>query len=617
MGIPLASSFDENAAVPLDSRTVVADDTARNAIPSGKRYEGLIVYVVADLANYQLQGGILDANWVVFDAGSSADQVSATLATASGATASTVQDSAGITWDIPLSSTDATAHSWDWSINGDSIFSISGTGDGAGGLSNGGTTIQFNRVGITLFTDPDLATPFTGLLSETVYGVWAEQGPAGAMQYFGVTSADTVALIFAGLVGATTITNPAIQFLGAKSDGMGGTADLAASEVLVAFVNNFSTSVAQIFGNGDMTILGEITANSGDVTTDFIVGARFAAGNDAHIGLNGGFDRIFDLSSVISDLSSSTNWYGLRSDITLRPSADATLTSIYGHSMGLIVPSSNTHDIGYVESFIGRLDLQGSGDFTLGGAAGGGIALFFGSGTVDFLDGVDGIVTHSGTGHINSIEGGWFQAGCTNASGSADQLAGVYIATPSAGGTVTAVDGLYIEDQVFAGASVCSIRTGVGAVQFGDHTSIGGASTNSVSILELISTTKGFMTPKMTTTQRNAITAVEALEVWDTTLHKKAQYNGTVWILSNDTIQSGTATLTAGTVTISAPITASSRILVTVKDANPGAGGLTIGFEAPSASRNVGAGTFVVRANVAAGTINVLDTSTLDWAIVG
>lgn len=92
--------------------------------------------------------------------------------------------------------------------------------------------------------------------------------------------------------------------------------------------------------------------------------------------------------------------------------------------------------------------------------------------------------------------------------------------------------------------------------------------------------------------------------------------NSTTTFPSSTITADGTATLSAGTVTISATITANSRILVTVKDANPGAGGLTIGFEAPVASRNVGAGTFIVRANVAAGTINVLDTSTLDWVVI-
>ena len=63
MGIPLASSFDVNAAIPLDSRQQKADITARNAIPSTSRWMGMTVYVLADGKTYQLKGGLLDANW--------------------------------------------------------------------------------------------------------------------------------------------------------------------------------------------------------------------------------------------------------------------------------------------------------------------------------------------------------------------------------------------------------------------------------------------------------------------------------------------------------------------------------------------------------------------------
>lgn len=122
MAIELASSFNRNSGVPLDSREVVAsiaardaiptlvryvgmkvtvlddgagdqvtyelaggtgndkwreygsggsgsgiltvaDQTERNAIASGDRYEGMIVYVIADQANYQLLGGIGDEKW--------------------------------------------------------------------------------------------------------------------------------------------------------------------------------------------------------------------------------------------------------------------------------------------------------------------------------------------------------------------------------------------------------------------------------------------------------------------------------------------------------------------------------------------------------------------------
>ncbi len=64
MGIVLASNFDVNTGLPLDSREKVADNTARDAIGSGVRYEGMTVYVVATAKNWQLQGGILNANWV-------------------------------------------------------------------------------------------------------------------------------------------------------------------------------------------------------------------------------------------------------------------------------------------------------------------------------------------------------------------------------------------------------------------------------------------------------------------------------------------------------------------------------------------------------------------------
>jgi hypothetical protein len=54
---------------------------------------------------------------------------------------------------------------------------------------------------------------------------------------------------------------------------------------------------------------------------------------------------------------------------------------------------------------------------------------------------------------------------------------------------------------------------------------------NASSILELTSTTKGFLPPRMTTTQRNAISSPAAgLMVYDTTLNAMFYFNGTIWI---------------------------------------------------------------------------------------
>lgn len=47
--------------------------------------------------------------------------------------------------------------------------------------------------------------------------------------------------------------------------------------------------------------------------------------------------------------------------------------------------------------------------------------------------------------------------------------------------------------------------------------------------LEVDSTTRGFLPPQMTTTQKLAITAKEGLVVYDLTLHQLSYYNGTAW----------------------------------------------------------------------------------------
>lgn len=51
------------------------------------------------------------------------------------------------------------------------------------------------------------------------------------------------------------------------------------------------------------------------------------------------------------------------------------------------------------------------------------------------------------------------------------------------------------------------------------------------SIVDVTSTTQGFLPPRMTTTQKNAIASpAEGLVVYDTTLHQLCYYNGTLWI---------------------------------------------------------------------------------------
>lgn len=66
MGIEVASSFTRKSNIPLDDATVVADLTARDALPSGIRYEGMTVYVESEETNFQLIAGITNSDWAEF-----------------------------------------------------------------------------------------------------------------------------------------------------------------------------------------------------------------------------------------------------------------------------------------------------------------------------------------------------------------------------------------------------------------------------------------------------------------------------------------------------------------------------------------------------------------------
>lgn len=64
MGIPLAAAnFTRGAAVPLDESSVVADQTARDALAAGIRYLGFRTYSIADKKTYILKNGITNSDW--------------------------------------------------------------------------------------------------------------------------------------------------------------------------------------------------------------------------------------------------------------------------------------------------------------------------------------------------------------------------------------------------------------------------------------------------------------------------------------------------------------------------------------------------------------------------
>jgi len=125
-----------------------------------------------------------------------------------------------------------------------------------------------------------------------------------------------------------------------------------------------------------------------------------------------------------------------------------------------------------------------------------------------------------------------------------------YTPDPTMDGTALPVVNLYqlyIEKPTWGSSINKAIYVTGGDVEFhdgdvsADRMGIGILVPDASAILDLTSTAKGFAEPRMTTTQRTAISApIEGLQVYDSTLHQPYYYNGSTWNgLINSTGTSG------------------------------------------------------------------------------
>lgn len=71
MSILMGSNFLVGTTLPLDAKSIVADDTARDALVAGQRYIGLVTYVLATGLSWQLRGGITNSDWQPYAGGGS------------------------------------------------------------------------------------------------------------------------------------------------------------------------------------------------------------------------------------------------------------------------------------------------------------------------------------------------------------------------------------------------------------------------------------------------------------------------------------------------------------------------------------------------------------------
>ena len=121
--------------------------------------------------------------------------------------------------------------------------------------------------------------------------------------------------------------------------------------------------------------------------------------------------------------------------------------------------------------------------------------------------------------------------------------------TGTTNGSITGTDAL-----TFAAGgtdkNVTLTPSGAGSTVLGGAVGIGAASPNAASILDVTSTTKGFLPPRMTSDERTAIaTPVIGLTVFDTDIKDIMTYNGTGWVTSGSSSSSGVTSVSG-----SAPI---------------------------------------------------------------
>ncbi|MCG3128655.1 MAG: hypothetical protein CHACPFDD_03544 [Phycisphaerae bacterium] len=210
-----------------------------------------------------------------------------------------------------------------------------------------------------------------------------------------------------------------------------------------------------------------------DVAGDLRVSQRAALGNASVIGPEGYYDKLVDLSLLVTDLPDALAWTPLRAFVTFNPALAAFNFSMYGADFELIVPEGNATDFGFLNGQYFGTFHYGSG--TVDTMVGGGfIAQTLREGSVDFQQAGAAISLGSGSGTILENRGFYVRSGQEDAAGSTTLNTSIYVDSPDHVGAMATNYGIYLADQDFASEVNYAIYSAGGNCYFEDDVEVNG-----------------------------------------------------------------------------------------------------------------------------------------------
>jgi hypothetical protein len=268
------------------------------------------------------------------------------------------------------------------------------------------------------------------------------------------------------------------------------------------------TGSANLFWDNTNGRLG-VGTSSPAYQIDVVGGIRVATGTSFFKTINGGQIIMSSLGDsqptlLFADNNGNAQYGNIKFyDLSFR-NGSATVAKIF--STGNLAINTTT-DAGFKLDVNGITRFTGNSTFTANIAS---VSIECTSG-IFAPSGANGVKWGSNVFAISSVNGVLKLSDGTNADFNRLQLGGATSAFPSIKRASNNIEIKNADDTFGAGLSV-------------------GASLNASSILQADSTTKGFLPPRMTTTQKNAIASpATGLELYDTTLNQKSYYDGTSW----------------------------------------------------------------------------------------